>query len=185
MTKCLRHLLSATHSCQSEFKFCLVYYLNYLLQEEPASAYFSRDESMHDESSQNIFALLESLFKSKKLSKLIKQRVVFVLLNNFVNKFEFEFIYMKNRNFFYLIIHLLCVEIGLNLQASDYNQDYVIDSQLVDTMSIHYSLMEQVIIILSTASPFDTDTSENDEASSSLMIVCSAARCIIMAGRQA
>lgn len=118
-----------------------------------------------EELGEKMFNILESLFKSKHLNKMIKQRVAFVFLNNFVKMFDFEFIYMKNRNFFYLIIHLLCVEIGLCLQSSDYDQEYAINDQLVETMSVYYGLMEQVIIILSTASPFDTDSNdeENDE----------------------
>jgi hypothetical protein len=117
-----------------------------------------------DESADLIFQILETLFKSKQLNKLIKSRVAFVLLDNFVKMFDFEFIYMKNRNFFYLIIHLLCVEIGLNLQLSDYDQEYCIDDQLVSTMSIYYTLLEKIIIILSTASPFDTEKSENSDS---------------------
>ena len=77
---------------------------------------------------------------------------------------------MKNRSFFYLIIHLLCIEIGFNLQDSDdlnvkLDASKVVFTKLSDKMSIFYSLMEEVIIILSTASPFDSqDVDSEDEA---------------------
>jgi len=157
-------LHSTSKLAESEFKLCSIFYLNYLLQDENVMQFFISDQQdeRDEEIGEVMFSILESLFKSKNLNKLIKQRVAFVFLNNFVKMFDFEFIYMKNRNFFYLIIHLLCVEIGLCLQSSDYDQEYAISDQLVETMSIYYGLMEQVIIILSTASPFDTDDDDED-----------------------
>jgi hypothetical protein len=163
--KSLKKILNfADISPDNEFKLCSIFYLNCLLQDENVTRCFLYDDQVREDSGETMFNILERLFKSKHLNKLIQQRVAFVFLNNFVKMFDFEFIYMKNRNFFYLIIHLLCVEIGLCLQSSDYEQEYAISDQLVEIMSIYYGLMEQVIIILSTASPFDTgDTDDEDD----------------------
>ena len=159
IVKTLRALLDFAHgSPQNEFKYCIIFYLNYLLADAQVGRYFAYDECLQERT----FGVLESLFKSKQLSKVIKQRVAFVLLSHFVKLVDFEFIYMKNRNFFYLIIHLLCIEIGLNLQSSDYGQECSVSDQLVDSMTIYYSLLEQIIIILSTASPFDQEESDSE-----------------------
>jgi hypothetical protein len=82
---------------------------------------------------------------------------------------------MKNRPFFYLTINLLCIQVGLNLENISLSKDLYL---IANKMSIYYSLLEEVIIILSTADPFgnendsisstddryyDSDASENDQ----------------------
>jgi hypothetical protein len=79
---------------------------------------------------------------------------------------------MKNRNFFYFIIHLLCIEIGFTLEEAnkESNRNHsILLKDLADIISVYYGLLEEIIIILSTASPFDdnediTDEDENDMA---------------------
>ena len=73
---------------------------------------------------------------------------------------------MKNRSFFYLVIHLLCIEISFSLHEEDEKKDgkdFDIFKNLSDKMSVLYSLMEEIIIILSTASPFDNEESEDSD----------------------
>ena len=73
---------------------------------------------------------------------------------------------MKNRNFFYFIIHLLCIEIGFTLEEANKESnrnDPIFFKVLADTMSVYYGLLEEIIIILSTASPFDDHADISDE----------------------
>ncbi len=76
---------------------------------------------------------------------------------------------MKSRTFFYFIIHLLCIEISFNLQEEVDDRQVpaegglVVFKSLTDTMSVLYTLLEEVIIILSTASPFDNNNEQSDD----------------------
>ena len=158
--QCLKELLNATNNHQGEFKFCLINSLNYFLEDEHVGKYFI-DEHLSDEASELIFKVINDLFKSK-VNKSVKE-LAFVLLKNFVKFFNFEFIYMKNRNFFYLIIHLLCIEVGFNLETSNKSENNQFFGSLTDTMSVYYSLLEEIIIILSTASPFDTKSNKTGQ----------------------
>ena len=151
--KILKNFLNSLNANQSEYKFCLIHYLNLFFEDPNVNQYFM-NENLSEVCSSIVFNILNNLFKSK-LNKEMKQ-LAFVLLNNFVKNYQFEYIYMKNRNFFYLIIHMLCMEIGLSLNEA-------IDDDLINRMSIYYSLMEEIIIILSTASPFETNKSSDDE----------------------
>ena len=151
--KILKNFLNSLNAIQSEYKFCLIHYLNLFFEDPNVNQYFM-NENLSEVCSSIVFNILNNLFKSK-LNKEMKQ-LAFVLLNNFVKNYQFEYIYMKNRNFFYLIIHMLCMEIGLSLNEA-------IDDDLINRMSIYYSLMEEIIIILSTASPFETNKSSDDE----------------------
>jgi hypothetical protein len=168
ITKSLLHFLEEINKNQDEFKFNLINYLNYFLEQEAVSKFFTFDEKTNEQSSNLMFSILNDLFRSKLSTE--SKELAFILLNNFVKIFQFEFIYMKNRNFFYLIIHLLCIQISLNLEnAADElthnkNKDVTSPSRLSSLMSICYSLLEEVIIILSTASPFDTEDSEGDDS---------------------
>lgn len=111
-----------------------------------------------------LFNILNNLFRAN-ISRAYKE-LGFILLNNFVKLFQFETIYMKNRSFFYLIIHMLCIEISFNLQDSQDPSSTVpttvIFKHSVDKMSVLYSLMEEIIIILSTASPHNEKDTEDD-----------------------
>jgi hypothetical protein len=151
--KILKLFLNSLNANQSEYKFCLIHYLNLFFEEPNVNQYFT-NENLSEVCSNVVFNILDNLFKSK-LNKEMKQ-LAFVLLNNFVKNYQFECIYMKNRNFFYLIIHLLCMEIGLSLNEA-------IDDELINRMSIYYSLMEEIVIILSTASPFETNKSSDED----------------------
>ena len=159
IAKCLQALLAATNLNQTEFKFCLLKYLNFFLTHTCTSKHLL-DENNVEKTSDCLFSILNDLFKSK-LTRAYKE-VAFDLLNHFVQMFQFEYIYMKSRNFFYLIIHLLCIEIGFNLHDSVSSDA----KNPIDRMSTLYSLMEQVIIILSTASPFETKDDDIDGAES-------------------
>lgn len=161
-----RNFLETTFKNQTEFKFILINYLNYFLSDETSAQQFIlQSQNLNDLTSKLVFEILNDLFKSK-----LKQPITqlgFVLLNNFVKLYDFELIYMKNRNFFYLIIHLMCIQIGVCIQqcyqSGQENQVFV-DNDLINKMSVYCSLLEQVIIILSTASPFDTGDEEDDES---------------------
>ena len=166
ISKSLLYLVEEINKRQDElFKLKLINYLNYFLQESAINKFLTTDEKMNEKCSNLVFSILNDLFRSKLSSE--AKDLAFILLSNFVKLFQFEFIYMKNRNFFYLIIHLLCIQIGLNLEnaaelANDSEGSQMLD--LTDKVSIYYALLEEVIIILSTASPFDTDdTDETDE----------------------
>lgn len=167
VVKCLKLVLSAAENDQSEFKFNIINYLNFFL-ESPIIQNFVHGIELTDLAGDCLFNILNNLFRAK-INRTYKE-LGFILLNNFVRLYQFEFIYMKNRSFFYLIIHLLCIEIGFNLQDSDdlnfkLDASKVVFTKLSDKMSIFYSLMEEVIIILSTASPFDSqDVDSEDEA---------------------
>lgn len=147
-----------THQTQSEFKFKLVYYLNYFLGQEILKEYvFSGKEQIND----CLFNMLNDLFRSKL--KADHKELAFVLLSRFVSIYQFEYIYMKNRNFFYLLIHLVCIQIGLGLEmASTENSSSLLLKQ-ANKICIYYSLLEEIIVILSTASPFDEDQDSEDE----------------------
>ncbi|CAF0887911.1 unnamed protein product [Brachionus calyciflorus] len=141
---------------QTEFKFKLINYLNFFLSNDHVKNYILTNLFLNELVSKNVLLILNDVFRSK-----IKQNILelgFLLLNNFVNLYDFELVYMKDRNFFYLLIHLLCIQISINLQQNELK----ISDDLLNKMSIYYSLLEQVIIILSTASPFDTGDDESD-----------------------
>jgi hypothetical protein len=169
ITKSLLWFLEEINKNQDEFKFNLINYLNFFLEQDPISKFLTLDEKANEKSSNLLFNILNDLFRSKLSTD--NKELAFILLSNFVKLYQFEFIYMKNRNFFYLIIHLLCIQVGLNLEnASDelaHNSkaggENVLMTRLADRMSIYYSLLEEVIIILSTASPFDADDDSEDE----------------------
>lgn len=151
-----RNFLEITSKSQSQFKFSLINYLNFFLSDEKSiQKYLIFDQNLNYLTSKLVFEIINDLFKSRIKESIIE--LAFVLLNNFVKMFDFESIYLKNRNFFYLLIHLLCIQIGLNLQQNGSNEN------IINKMSIYYSLLEQVIIILSTASPFDTGDEQEDE----------------------
>ena len=147
-------------SIQSEFKFKLLNYMNFFLTNESIKNYFLNNSNLNDLLITTILNILNDLFKSKVKSTIQEQG--FLLLSNFVSIYDFEPIYMKDRNFFYLIIHLLCIQISLSLQKSYETNNLKVDQDLINKMSIYYDLLEQVIKILSTASPFDTDDSEEE-----------------------
>lgn len=68
---------------------------------------------------------------------------------------------MKDRKFFYFVIHVTCIQTALNLEAA--GQQTSLDDTNLALMAILYQLLEDVIIILSTASPFDAGDDEEDE----------------------
>lgn len=149
--KCFKSLLNAIKSNNELFKFRLINHLNKFLEDEQvAKEYLSNEQT-----GEIIFDVLNQLFKSKLNRKF--KILTFKLLNNFVKLFQFEYIYLKNRSFFYLIIHLLCIDIGYSLEETKNGID------LSDMISIYYSLMEEIIIILSTASPFDDEDDSDDD----------------------
>ncbi len=129
---------------------------------------FFTSESLNEFASDCLFSILNNLFRGK-ISRAYKQ-LGLILLSNFVKLYQFEFIYMKSRTFFYFIIHLVCIEISFNLQEEVDDRQVpaegglVVFKSLTDTMSVLYTLLEEVIIILSTASPFDNNE-QSDEAS--------------------
>jgi hypothetical protein len=167
----LFYFVERVNKDQTEFKFFLLNYLNYFMQQEEVfGRFFNDDESKFADL---IFNILNDLLKSK-LNQEAKD-LAFVLLNNFVKLYQFEYVYMKNRPFFYLTINLLCIQVGLNLENISLSKDLYL---IANKMSIYYSLLEEVIIILSTADPFgnendsisstddryyDSDASENDQ----------------------
>jgi len=167
--KCLKSLLKSIRTNDGLFKFCLINYLNMFLEDDSIRTYFT-SENIYDFSAENLFNILNDLFRSK-ISRTFRT-LAFKLLNNFVKSFQFEYIYMKNRNFFYFIIHLLCIEIGFTLEEAnkESNRNHsILLKDLADIISVYYGLLEEIIIILSTASPFDdnediTDEDENDMA---------------------
>ena len=91
---------------QTEFKFTLINYLNYFLSDEASiQKYIIYDEKLNQQTTRVVFDLLNDLFKNK-----VKQVIIdigFILLNNYVKIYDFELIYMKNRNFFYLLIQVV------------------------------------------------------------------------------
>lgn len=155
-----RNFLNYTVSIQSEFKFQLLNYINFFLSNDSIKNYILSNAELNDLFIDKILNILNDLFKSKV--KIIIQEQGFFLLSNFVSVFDFEPVYMKDRNFFYLLIHLLCIQVSLNLQKSYETSELNVDHELTNKMSVYYYLFEQVIKILSTASPFDTDDSEED-----------------------
>ncbi len=157
---CLLALINECNSNQGEFKFSLIIYLNYFLSNNFLKAHFQRLEK---ECTKKLFNVLNDLFKSK-LNETYKD-LALALLFNFVKLFEFESIYLINRKFFYLLIHLICIQISLNVQSDDFNKKIVDNANMLNKMSILYSLLEDVIVILSTASPFDYEKSENESTS--------------------
>ncbi|RNA12963.1 neurochondrin -like protein [Brachionus plicatilis] len=108
----------------------------------------------------SVMSILSDVFKSKV--KPLVQEQAFLVLSNFVSLYDFEPVYMKDRSFFYLLIHLLCIQLSLSLHKSYETNELSVDQELMNKMSVYYGLLEQVIKILSTASPFDTNDSEED-----------------------
>lgn len=157
--KGLKSLLIGIETNQTKFKFTLIHYLNYIMENQNVNDYLKRP-NMDEPCSQSLFNIIDDLFKSKLNES--NRQIAFSLLNNFIRLYQFEYIYMKNRNFFYLLIHLLCIQITINLQ--NYSQDENSNKDFIKKLSTYYSLLEEVIIILSTASPFD---SQNSSASDS------------------
>jgi hypothetical protein len=169
LDKCFQSILKNISSTNERFKFCLINYLNLFLEDNR----LNNEYFMNDFTSDTLFNILNELFRSK-INRTFKQ-LAFKLLNNFVKLFQFEYIYMKNRNFFYFIIHLLCIEIAYSLEeanqlSSSNNNNKEEDCEeanslkkITDIISVYYSLMEEIIIILSTASPFDDDPDEEKE----------------------
>lgn len=151
-------------SSQSEFKFKLLNYINFFLINESIKNYFLTSPNLNDLLITQVLNILNDVFKSKVKSTIQEQG--FLLLSNFVSVYDFEPIYMKDRGFFYLLIHLLCIQISLSLQKSYETSQLKVDQDLMNKMSIYYDLLEQVIKILSTASPFDTDDSEENNSES-------------------
>ena len=85
IAKCLQALLIATNLNQTEFKFCLLKYLNYFLENTCTSKHLL-DEDNLEKNSDYLFNILNDLFKSK-LTRLYKE-VAFDLLNHFVQMFQ-------------------------------------------------------------------------------------------------
>lgn len=151
-----KQFLTIIDTTKSKFKFQLINYLNSMLTCKPLTDTFQDDSDLNDFVSSKIYSILNELFKSKQ-----EIQLAFYLLKHFLDLFQFEYIYMKDRKFFYFLIHLMCIQTALSLEEKSNGKDA--DLAL---MSIYYQLLEDVIIILSTASPFDTvddDNSEEDE----------------------
>jgi hypothetical protein len=53
----------------------------------------------------------------------------------------------------------------MNVQSDDFNKQIIEKKNMLNKISILYSLLEDVIVILSTASPFDYEKSENESGS--------------------
>ena len=133
----------------------------HILLEESTTQTFFTNQTLTEFASECIFNILENLFRGK-INRTYKEQS-FLLLNNFVKLYQFEYIYMQNRSFFYLIIHLLCIEISFNLHdRDDSSGEKGLFKSLTDKMSVLYSLMEEIIIILSTAAPFDDNDQDSD-----------------------
>lgn len=140
----------------SRFKFQLINYLNCLLSSKPIQNVLLHSTELNEATSSRVYAIMEELFKSKQETQL-----GFYLLRHFIDLFQFECIYMKDRRFFYFLIHLMCIQTALNLEkAADPSALAEVDFSL---MTIYYQLLEDVIIILSTASPFEDDEDDDDE----------------------
>ncbi len=127
---------------------------------------FFTSDSLNEFASDCLFSILNNLFRGK-ISRPYKELGV-ILLSNFVKLYQFEFIYMKNRSFFYFLIHLICIEVSFNLQeeaddkVTQVKEGFEIFKSLSDKMSVLYTLLEEVIVILSTASPFDKNEESDD-----------------------
>jgi hypothetical protein len=153
----LEYFISEINRNQNEFKFRLLLFLNYFLEQPALTKYITRPEDeQHQQQSTLIFNILNDIFKSKLNEQW--RDVSFILLNNFVKIFDFEYIYMKNRSFFYLIIHLLCIQIGMEILSPN-----AMCQRRLQKISIYYSLLEEIIIILSTAAPFDDEDEDEDD----------------------
>lgn len=150
---CMKSLVKCVNKNQTDFKFEILPYLNYFLDETNNKQTFQLFQEKYEYFSDPMFNILNDLL-SNKINPKMKQ-LAFVYLNHFVKLFQFEYIYMKNRKFFYLIIHLLCIEIGINIQEIESESKISIGNDFLDNMYIYYSLLEEIIVILSTASPFD------------------------------
>jgi hypothetical protein len=160
---CMKSLVKCVNKNQTDFKFLLLPYLNYFLDETINKQTFQLFQTKYEDFSDSMFNILNDLL-SNKINPKMKQ-LAFVYLNHFVKLFQFEYIYMKNRKFFYLIIHLLCIEIGINIQQVESESKISIKNEFLDNMYIYYSLLEEIIVILSTASPFDysSDRDNSDQ----------------------
>lgn len=150
-----RQLVELAVGRRDEFKFTLVNYLNYFLQQKCLVTFVEKNQKLNDFVSAKTYELLNDLFRNK-LNRPATE-LTFYLLKNFVNIYQFEYIYLKERNFFYLIIHLLCRQINLNLEMYDNA------TSSLPIISVYYSLLEEIIIILSTASPFDDNNDDDDD----------------------
>lgn len=154
--------LSKADSAKAKFKFQLVNYVNYFLSSKTITESIVANADLSEETSTRVYSILSELFKSKH-----EIQLAFFLLKNFIDLFQFEYIYMKDRKFFYFVIHLLCIQTALNLEnAASSGVTSKLDEVDFNLMTIYYQLLEDVIIILSTASPFD-DGDEDEESEES------------------
>lgn len=147
--------MSRVDSNKSKFKFQLVNYLNLLLSSKAVTDQVLGNEDLNETAAREIYSIMSEIFRSKQ-----EVQLAFFLLKNFVDLFQFEYIYMKDRKFFYFIIHLTCIQMALNLENHSHHQLTDID---VSQISIYFKLLEDVIIILSTASPFDSAGEDDDD----------------------
>jgi hypothetical protein len=151
--------LSKADSAKAKFKFQLVNYVNYFLSSKTITESIVANADLSEETSTRVYSILSELFKSKH-----EIQLAFFLLKNFIDLFQFEYIYMKDRKFFYFVIHLLCIQTALNLEnAASSGVTSKLDEVDFNLMTIYYQLLEDVIIILSTASPFDDGDEDEDE----------------------
>lgn len=149
-------LLSRTDSTKSsKFKFQLINYLNCLLACKHVGDHIMANEELNETSAREIYSIVNELVRAKQ-----EIQLAFFLLKHFVDLFQFEYIYMKDRKFFYLVIHMMCIQTALSLESASTNALTDIDISLI---AIYYQLLEDVIIILSTASPFDDGDDEDED----------------------
>lgn len=153
--------LSKADSAKAKFKFQLVNYVNYFLSSKTITESIVANADLSEETSTRVYSILSELFKSKH-----EIQLAFFLLKNFIDLFQFEYIYMKDRKFFYFVIHLLCIQTALNLENAASSLTSKLDEVDFNLMTIYYQLLEDVIIILSTASPFDDGDEDEDSEES-------------------
>ena len=149
-----------------KMKFKLINIFNNLIKMSSISSHlirlFSEDKKLVNETVLNIF---NELFKSKNLKSTVRD-IVFNIFGWFIENNEnfLDGVYQVNKQLFYLIAHLISIEIRLVLEdTSKTIIDLGSNREIVlNRLSVFYTIFEKFIIFISI-SPLINEESDEDQ----------------------
>jgi hypothetical protein len=148
---------------QDELKFKLIKMFEKLVKLNPISEYLTVLMRERPEITNTVLKVFGDLFKTKNLKPVVKDNV-FSLFSYFIENNEkfLDEIYTAHRQLFYLIAHLVSIEIRLGLEDNTkcFSELAMIKEAFLDRLSIYYTVFEKFIIFIAISPLINTDIDE-------------------------
>ena len=157
-------LIQEIEKRQDDLKFKLLIIFEKMIKMNSISVYlknlFNEKPKLSQETIPSVF---NDLIKSKNLKSSVKD-VAFSILSFFIENNEkfLDEIYLKNKQLFYLISHLISIEIRIALEDNTKTLNDLSANRdvLLNRLSIYFTIFEKFIIFIAISPLIDTEVDE-------------------------